>query len=101
MQPVWQWSSEAVEVDGALYIDVQLHDASDPSGEQAQHGQQEAPAVQLNGHGHETPEEQARRFGNLVGDAPQRIIIGGENPSAWAQGYVPHPTLSQRHLPVR
>ena len=59
------------------------------------------PAVQLNGHGHETPEEQARRFGNLVGEAPQRIIIGGENPSAWAQGYVPHPTLSQRHLPVR
>ena len=80
-----------MKADAVIYADVKPDAACCPNGEQAQLGGQEAQAVQINGSRHEDPAEQARRFGNLVGDGPQRIIIGGENPSAWAKGCVPHP----------
>ena len=80
-----------MKVNEVIYADVKRDAASYPDGEQAQLGGQEAQTVLINGSEHEDPAEQARRFGNLVGEGPQRIIIGGENPSAWAKGCVPYP----------
>lgn len=89
-QPAQPSSSQAVDVDGIVYVDVQPQATSNPCGKHAHQGQQEEQAVEVNGPGHETAAEQARRFGNLVGDAPQRIIISCENPSNWDRKCVPH-----------
>lgn len=73
---------------------------SGPRRKKAQRARQEAQAVLANGLGHETPAQQARRFGNHFGDHPHRITMGGENPSKWREGCVPHFAYLQRHLPA-
>ena len=72
--------------------------ASRHGGRRAQLGQQEAPAGQAFGFEDEVP--QAGRFGNLVTDTPQYLIIGGENPSQWTKGCVPQLAQFQCHLPA-
>ena len=81
-----------MEVDGVIYIDVKPHVASKPSGRRVRQGRQQVQDARVNlaDPGDENQADQARIFGNLVGDAPQRIIIGGENPSAWDKRFVPH-----------
>ena len=79
----------AVEVAEVIFVDVKPHAASSPNGRQAQLGRQEAQAVQGNGPGREAPAEQGRRFGNLVRDVQQQIIIGDQS-AHWAKGCVPH-----------
>ena len=75
------------EADGTICIDVEPHAASGHRGRQAQKARQEAQAMQAFSPAPEIP--QAGRFGNLVTDTPQYLIIGGENPSQWAKGCVP------------
>ena len=89
-----QSSNEAVEVNGVIHIDVRPQNLPDSRllpacSRQAEEGQQAAQALQVRGHGDISPAEQARRIGNLVGGVPQRIIIGGENPSALSKNCVP------------
>ncbi|CAL5222417.1 g4778 [Coccomyxa viridis] len=85
-QPRQRSSNKAVEVGGVIHIDVKPHHASGHRRRRAPQGQREAQAGQAIGPEQELP--QAGKFGNLVGDSPQHLIIGGENPSQWAKGQI-------------
>ena len=70
-----QKASKAGEVDG-----IRSRAATKPSARRAKRRGQ---AVQVYGLAHAPPANRMRMFGNFVGEAPQRFIICGENPSTW------------------
>ena len=88
--PKQQTGGKAVEVDGVIHIDVEPRAAAKP---RARHAKRRRQGVQVYGLLHEPPADRMRMFGNFVGEAPQRIIICGENPSEWDRA-------TQRCVPI-